>query len=83
MDRQAATTIYNYIVETVGERYFDVLYDNGVHYGMGITVAIAEAMLLHFEKIEEYNRCIDIASSIKETEDIGGKYVFLFEEYDE
>jgi len=81
MDRQSATTIYNYIVETVGERYFDVLYDNGLHYGMGITVAIAEAMLLHFEKNENYDRCIDIAASIKEAEDIGGKYVFLYEEY--
>ena len=81
MDRQSATTIYNYIVEQVGERYFDFLYSNGLHYGMGITIAIAESMLIHFEKKEDYDKCIDIASCIKEAEDIGGKYVFLIEEY--
>jgi hypothetical protein len=81
MNRQSATTIYNYIVNQVGERYFDVLYDNGLHYGMGITISIAEAMLIHFEKVENYDRCIDIAGCIKEAEEIGGKYVFLFEEY--
>jgi hypothetical protein len=81
MDRHSATTIYKYIVEQVGERYFDVLYDNGIHYGMGITIAIAEAMLVHFENNENYDRCIDIANCIKETEEIGGKYVFLYEEY--
>tara|TARA_R100001591_G_C4310662_1_gene172790 strand:+ start:264 stop:509 length:246 start_codon:yes stop_codon:yes gene_type:complete len=81
MDRQGAEIIYNHIVKNVGERYFDVLYDNGIHYGMGITVAIAEAMLVHFEAIENYDRCIDIAGCIKEAEDIGGKYVFLHEEY--
>ena len=81
MNRKEAQIIYNHIVNNVGERYFDVLYDNGIHYGMGITLAIAESMLIHFEKIENYDRCIDIASCIKETEDIGGKYVFLIEEY--
>tara|TARA_R100001230_G_C5487732_1_gene36460 strand:- start:54 stop:299 length:246 start_codon:yes stop_codon:yes gene_type:complete len=81
MNREEAQIIYNHIVEHVGERYFDVLYDNGLHYGMGITVAIAEAMLIHFETIENYDRCIDIAGCIKEAEDIGGKYVFLYEEY--
>ena len=48
---------------------------------MGITIAIAESMLIHFEKREDYDKCIDIASCIKEAEEIGGKYVFLYEEY--
>ena len=72
MNRKEAQIIYNHILEHVGERYFDVLYDNGIHYGMGITITIAEAMLIHFEKVENYNRCIDIAGCIKETEEIGG-----------
>ena len=81
MNRKEAQIIYNHILEHVGERYFDVLYDNGIHYGMGITITIAEAMLIHFEKVENYNRCIDIAGCFKETEEIGGKDVFLYEEY--
>lgn len=77
MDRKSAQYIYDHIIETVGERYFEVLYENGIHYGLGITLSIAEAMIIHYEKIENFDRCIDIGQSILEAEEVGGKYCFL------
>ena len=37
-----------------------------------------EVLLEYYEGEEDYDKCIDIASCIKEAEEIGGKYVFLF-----
>tara|TARA_Y100001938_G_scaffold137643_1_gene202116 strand:+ start:1713 stop:1967 length:255 start_codon:yes stop_codon:yes gene_type:complete len=68
-------SVYDEIMLVYGETYFEWLYEF-CHTGlMTMSVNMAKAMLIHFEDVEDYDKCDIINEEVKKAEEEGSVIV--------
>ena len=74
-NEETPESIYEEIMSTYGDTYFEWLYDF-CHTGlMTMSVNMAKAMLIFFEEEEDYDKCDIINEEVKKAEEEGSVIV--------